>query len=63
MNGREAPYRHGSAEGALVGGRRLVVRKRAEERTETDSETVRRTEAEVEDERGRPGGERRPDRG
>jgi hypothetical protein len=59
VNGREAPHRHGSAEGALVGGPRLVVRKRAEERFETVSDTVRRTE--VEDERGRTGTTERPD--
>ena len=41
----------------------VAVRKRAEERTETVSDAVRRTEVEVEDGRGRPGGERRPDRG
>ncbi len=33
----------------------VVVRKTAEERTETISDTVRRTEVEVEDERGRTG--------
>jgi len=40
----------------------VVVRKQAEERTETVQDTVRRTEVEVEDERGRSEGERRPDR-
>jgi len=40
----------------------VVVRKRAEERTETVSDTVRRTEVEVEDERGRTGTTERPDR-
>jgi uncharacterized protein (TIGR02271 family) len=40
----------------------VVVRKTAEERTETVSDTVRRTEVEVEDERGHSAGERRPDR-
>ncbi len=39
----------------------VVVRMQAEERTETVSDTVRRTEVEVEDERGRSDGERRPD--
>jgi len=33
----------------------VVVRKQAEERTETVRDTVRRTEVEVEDERGRTG--------
>ena len=33
----------------------VVVRKTAEERTETVSDTVRRTEVEVEDQRGRTG--------
>ncbi len=41
----------------------VVVRKRAEERTETVSDTVRRTEVEVEDERGRTGAPERRDRG
>jgi uncharacterized protein (TIGR02271 family) len=41
----------------------VVVRKRAEERTETVSDTVRRTEVEVEDERGRTGATERRDRG
>ena len=39
----------------------VVVRKRAEERTETVSDTVRRTEVEVEDERGRTGATERRD--
>ena len=39
----------------------VVVRMQAEECTETVSDTVRRTEVEVEDERGRSDGERRPD--
>ncbi len=39
----------------------VVVRKRADERTETVSDTVRRTEVEVEDERGRTGTAERPD--
>jgi uncharacterized protein (TIGR02271 family) len=37
----------------------VVVRKTAEDRTETVQETVRRTEVEVEDERGRKGGKGR----
>ena len=41
----------------------VVVRKQAEERTETVSDTVRRTEVEVEDERGRTGAPERRDRG
>ncbi len=41
----------------------VVVRKQAEERTETVSDTVRRTEVEVEDERGRTGAPERHDRG
>jgi uncharacterized protein (TIGR02271 family) len=40
----------------------VVVRKQAEERTETVSDTVRRTEVEVEDERGRSDDTRRPDK-
>ncbi len=40
----------------------VVVRKHSEERTETVSDTVRRTEVEVEDERGRTGTTERPDR-
>jgi uncharacterized protein (TIGR02271 family) len=40
----------------------VVVRKRAEERTETVSDTVRRTEVEVEDERGRTGTPERRDK-
>ena len=40
----------------------VMVRKTAEERTETVSDTVRRTEVEVEDDRGRSDGKRRPDR-
>ena len=40
----------------------VVVRKTAEERTETVSDTVRRTEVEVEDERGRTGAPERRDR-
>ena len=39
----------------------VVVRKRAEERTGTVSDTVRRTEVEVEDERGRTGATERRD--
>jgi uncharacterized protein (TIGR02271 family) len=41
----------------------VVLRKQAEERTETVSDTVRRTEVEVEDERGRTGAPERRDRG
>ena len=41
----------------------VVVRKTADERTETVSDTVRRTEVEVEDERGRTGAPERRDRG
>jgi uncharacterized protein (TIGR02271 family) len=41
----------------------VVVRKQAEERTETVSDTVRRTEVEVEDERGRTGASERRDEG
>ncbi len=41
----------------------VVVRKQAEERTETVSDTVRRTEVEVEDERGRTSAPERRDRG
>ena len=41
----------------------VVVRKRSEERTETVSDTVRRTEVEVEDERGRTGAPEGRDRG
>ncbi len=41
----------------------VVVRKHSEERTETVSDTVRRTEVEVEDGRGRPDGAPRPDTG
>ena len=41
----------------------VVVRKHSEERTETVSDTVRRTEVEVEDERGRTGTPERRDRG
>ena len=56
-----------SAEEAVVNkeGRvteEVVVRKQAEERTETVSDTVRRTEVEVEDERGRTGAPERPDK-
>ena len=40
----------------------VVVRKQAEERTETVSDTVRRTEVEVEDERGRSDEKGRPNR-
>jgi uncharacterized protein (TIGR02271 family) len=40
----------------------VVVRKQAEERTETVSDTVRRTEVEVEDERGRTGTTEHPDK-
>jgi uncharacterized protein (TIGR02271 family) len=40
----------------------VVVRKQAEERTETVSDTVRRTEVEVEDERGRTGRTEHPDK-
>jgi stress response protein YsnF len=40
----------------------VVVRKRAEERTQTVCETVRRTKVEVEDERGRTGTTERPDK-
>ena len=40
----------------------VVVRKQAEERTETVSDTVRRTEVEVEDERGRTGAPERRDK-
>ena len=40
----------------------VVVRKQAEERTETVSDTVRRTEVEVEDERGRTGTAERRDK-
>jgi uncharacterized protein (TIGR02271 family) len=40
----------------------VVVRKQAEERTETVSDTVRRTEVEVEDERGRTGATERRDK-
>jgi uncharacterized protein (TIGR02271 family) len=40
----------------------VVVRKEAEERTETVRDTVRRTEVEVEDERGRTGAPERRDR-
>jgi uncharacterized protein (TIGR02271 family) len=40
----------------------VVVRKQAEERTETVSDTVRRTEVEVEDERGRTGAPEHPDK-
>ena len=40
----------------------VVVRKTAEERTETVSDTVRRTEVDVEDERGRTGAPERRDR-
>jgi uncharacterized protein (TIGR02271 family) len=40
----------------------VVIRKEAEERTETVQETVRRTEVEVEDERGRTGPTERRDR-
>jgi stress response protein YsnF len=40
----------------------VAVRKRAEERTETVSDTVRRTEVEVEDERGRTGTTERRDK-
>ena len=40
----------------------VMVRKHAEERTETVSDTVRRTEVEVEDGRGRPEGTPRPDK-
>jgi uncharacterized protein (TIGR02271 family) len=39
----------------------MAVRKTAEERTETVSDTVRRTEVEVEDERGRTGTTERRD--
>jgi uncharacterized protein (TIGR02271 family) len=57
-----------SAEEAVVGKEarvteEVVVRKTAEERTETVSDTVRRTEVEVEDERGRTGAPERRDRG
>ena len=41
----------------------VVVRKQVEERTETVSDTVRRTEVEVEDERGRTGTTERRDKG
>ena len=56
-----------SAEAAVVSKEarvteEVVVRKTAEERTETVSDTVRRTEVEVEDERRHSAGERRPDR-
>ena len=56
-----------SAEEAVVGKEarvteEVVVRKQAEERTETVSDTVRRTEVEVEDGRGRPEGTPRPDK-
>jgi stress response protein YsnF len=40
----------------------VVVRKQSEERTQTVSDTVRRTEVEVEDERGRTGTTERPDK-
>ena len=40
----------------------VVVRKQVEERTETVSDTVRRTEVEVEDERGRTGATERRDK-
>ena len=40
----------------------VVLRKQAEERTETVSDTVRRTEVEVEDERGRTGATERRDK-
>ena len=40
----------------------VVVRKQAEERTETVSDIVRRTEVVVDDERGRSDGTRRPDK-
>ncbi len=55
-----------SAEEAVVGKEarvteEVVVRKRAEERTETVSDTVRRTEVEVEDERGKTGTTERRD--
>ena len=40
----------------------VVVRKEAEERTQTVSDTVRRTEVKVEDERGRTAPKARPDR-
>ena len=54
------------AEQAVVGKEarvteEVVVRKQAEERTETVSDTVRRTEVEVEDERGRTGTTERRD--
>ena len=54
------------AEEAVVGKEarvteEVVVRKRAEERTGTVSDTVRRTEVEVEDERGRTGATERRD--
>jgi uncharacterized protein (TIGR02271 family) len=57
-----------SGEEAVVGKEarvteEVVVRKQAEERTETVSDTVRRTEVEVEDERGRTGAPERRDRG
>ena len=57
-----------SAEEAVVGKEarvteEVVVRKQAEERTETVSDTVRRTEVEVEDERGRTGATQRRDKG
>ena len=56
-----------SAEEAVVGKEarvteEVMVRKHAEERTETVSDTVRRTEVEVEDGRGRPEGTPRPDK-
>jgi len=40
----------------------VVIRKEAEERTQTVSDTVRRTEVKVEDERGRTSGKGGPDR-
>jgi uncharacterized protein (TIGR02271 family) len=40
----------------------VVVRKQSGERTQTVSDTVRRTEVEVEDERGRTGTTERPDK-
>lgn len=57
-----------SGEEAVVGKEarvteEVVVRKTADERTETVSDTVRRTEVEVEDERGRTGAPERRDRG
>ena len=58
---------HESAEEAVVAKEarvteEVVVRKQSEERTETVSDTVRRTEVEVEDERGRTGTTERPDK-